>query len=272
MFQYACAKALALRNKDALKMDISECIRTDMPLWKYRLGVFVLDQNFATPEESTRLQFPHGSFSRFYLKLRTKLGIYNIGFLARIKRRKGSAYLNGFFQTERYFDDFADEIRSVFALKDPIGIEASSLMDKVNDSPSSVSLHIRRADYANDKATNNIFATFTSAYYFDALKYIAARSTGPLRVFFFSDDIEWVKENIKVPYESTYVSSPNITDHEEIALMSACRHNVISNSTFGWWGAWLNRNEGKIVVAPKRWVTKRSFAYRNIVPSSWIRL
>jgi hypothetical protein len=272
MFQYACGRALALRNKDTLKMDISECVRTDMPLWKYRLGVFNVKENFASEEEISLLKFPHGSFSVFLFKVRTKLGISNIGYSWRIKNSKGSLYLNGFFQTERYFNDFSDEIRQEFTLKNPLGDKARMVMDTIQKSPGAVSLHIRRADYASDKTTNTIYGTFTTQYYFDALAYIASKTTEPLHIFFFSDDIEWVKNNVKTPYEATYVSSPDIADHEEIALMSACTHNIISNSTFGWWGAWLNTHKGKIVVAPKLWAKKKKYAYRSIVPTSWIRL
>jgi hypothetical protein len=273
MFQYAFGKALAIQNNDVLKMDLIECIRTDNPLWKYRLGVFVLEQNFASPEEAGLLQFPRGELSRFYFKLRTKLGLFNIGFVPRFTKKKGNVYLNGFWQTEKYFKDFPDQIRAEFALKDPIGNHASLFMDSIKKSSGTVSLHIRRTDYANNTAINNMYGTFTIQYYIDALKYISSKVNGPLHIFFFSDDIEWVKNNLKVPYEATYVYSPDIKDHEELVLMSACDHNIICNSTFSWWGAWMNRNPDKIVVAPKIWArTKRNRDYKDIVPSSWIRL
>ena len=92
-------------------------------------------------------------------------------------------------------------------------------------------------------------------------------------LFVFSDDIDIAKKEMIIKkYPVTFVSSPAIPDYEELILMSRCQHNIIANSTFSWWGAWLNQNPNKIIIAPKLWTRKGNYVFRNIIPKSWIRI
>ena len=115
-------------------------------------------------------------------------------------------------------------------------------------------------------------------YYSAALKALTdelSRRDGPvgmISLYAFSDEMDWVKQNLRTGFPVTLVSGQGIDTCEEISLMSACKHNIISNSTFGWWGAWLNKNPGKIVVAPKRWASLKSQNYKDIIPEGWIRV
>jgi hypothetical protein len=93
-----------------------------------------------------------------------------------------------------------------------------------------------------------------------------------INLYVFSDDIDWAKRNLHTRFPITFVSDPDIETYEEIVLMSNCRHNIISNSTFGWWGAWLNTNNNKTVVAPKQWALKRLNNFKDIIPPRWIRI
>jgi hypothetical protein len=102
-----------------------------------------------------------------------------------------------------------------------------------------------------------------------------AKIGNDMHIFVFSDEIEWAKENIKFPYETSYVSPVKSTardEVEELILMSKCKHNIIANSSFSWWGAWLNQNRDKIVIAPKRWVLKGTNNYRDIIPRTWHKI
>ena len=147
-----------------------------------------------------------------------------------------------------------------------------------------MSLHVRRTDVTLEAETNPYFGIATPEYYERALNTLheriaaatggnAAKTASPtLRVFIFSDDIAWVQENLKIPYPTTYVSDPGIKDYEELVLMSMCPHNVIANSSFSWWGAWLNENPNKVVVAPSQWVRIRPQNYKDTVPETWIKI
>jgi hypothetical protein len=238
---------------------------------QYGLGNFNITENIATNDEISKLKYPQGVFSVYYKKIRTKLHLFNISFVPRMIKKKGDIYLDGYWQTEKYFVDFAEQIRKDLTLKNPFSNDAKAFSDQIKSTKPSVSMHMRRGDYANDKNTNRYWGTCNNEYYFKALNYLVSKVGANMHVFVFSDDIEWVKKNISIAYPTTYVSSPDIADYEEMSLMSMCDHNIIANSSFGWWGAWLNKNPGKIVVAPKRWTTKGNFAFRDIVPASWIR-
>lgn len=102
---------------------------------------------------------------------------------------------------------------------------------------------------------------------------LIAKKIGPdFHLFVFSDSIESVRNEFSSKYPITYVSSPDIPDYEELIVMSNCSHNIIANSTFSWWGAWLNKNPNKIIITPKKFSRKKDFVYRDIIPPSWIRI
>jgi hypothetical protein len=137
------------------------------------------------------------------------------------------------------------------------------------ESSNAVSLHIRRGDYVDD-VKNKYLLTFGLEYYNEAVSYIKQTVVDPV-FYIFSDDIDWAKNNLKIG-EAIFVSSPDIKDYEELVLMSKCKHNIIANSSFSFWGAWLNQNFNKIVIAPKKWSNKFVKQYSNIAPPDWIRL
>ena len=129
-----------------------------------------------------------------------------------------------------------------------------------------VSIHIRRGDYKK----YNFFLPIS--YYERAIEYIKNKIEDPIFLV-FSDDIQWVKTHVKFEDEVFFVSQEKLEDYEELILMSKCKHNIIANSSFSWWGAWLNTNDKKIVIGPNRWFdTIGKNAGYNIMPSEWIRL
>ena len=275
MFQYACGRALSLKNKDTLKLDITGYVNgstTDVARY-YSLSHFNIEETIASAYDIQKTKYPHGLISKAQRAFRTKVRReFYIGFNTDVLTQKGDAYLNGFFQTEKYFKEVENTIRSDFSLKKMFGKTASITSKKIKEDQSSISLHVRRGDYISHPVSRQYNGTCSLEYYTKALELIVSKIGRDITVFIFSDDIEWVKKNMPLPYRAEYVSSPDIPDYEELILMSQCQHNIIANSSFSWWGAWLNKNPDKIVIAPKRWTLKDPRQYRDITPTSWIRI
>lgn len=289
LFQYAYGRALSLRSNNPLKLDIEGLIRSakgDTPR-PYQLSHFAIHADIATPEEIAKLKYPFGIISKGWRYASVKfLRRFNVGFeprtfshFERIAKKGGNVYLYGFWQTERYFAEAADTLRADFTLKERLGAPAQTFADKIvaakRDGIATVSLHVRRGDVARDAMKNPYYGITTPEYYSSALTAIAER-LGPaasnMQIFVFSDGIKWTRQNISIPYPVAYVEGAGIADYEELFLMSLCDHNIIANSSFSWWGAWLNPNPAKIVIAPKRWIRKRQKQHIDICPSTWLRI
>jgi hypothetical protein len=186
--------------------------------------------------------------------------------------QKGDALLWGRWQSEKYFADAADAVRSAFTFRDPLtGIAADMALSIA--ATNSISLHVRRGDYAAQKNVAAFMGATDTAYYERAVAYMVQHVSDP-HFFIFSDDIEWCKENIKLSVPVTYAddasAGPKSAFH--LRLMSLCKHNIIANSTFSWWGAWLNANAEKIVIAPKKWFASDVIQGDYIIPEVWKKL
>lgn len=169
-------------------------------------------------------------------------------------------YLSGYWQNEKYFSEIVEEIQEVYKLSID-GELAEEILNR-----NSVSIHIRRNDYLyshNSKIYGNIC---TNEYYQSAIKYINDHVENPF-YYIFSDDISWVKDNL-IMANSLVVEHKEDEDHMDMQLMSLCKHNIIANSTFSWWGAWLNSNKEKIVIGPKKWFSNHDHV--DVLPSDWI--
>lgn len=164
------------------------------------------------------------------------------------------AYYQGYFFDLRYFDDIRQLLQHEFSLKEKIKLpcELRTILNRED----TVSVHIRRGDFL--KLDRDISG---SGYYERAFAYMKERIDSPYYLI-FSDDTEWVKANMDIPGEKLFVSGMGFADYEELTIMKHCRHNIIANSTFSYWAAYLNANEGKTVVCPKGWRTKT-------IPKDW---
>ncbi len=134
----------------------------------------------------------------------------------------------------------------------------------------SISLHVRRSDYVTDQKVNAIHGQTSLDYYEQAITYIKERTQKP-QLFIFSDDIAWVQEHLKTDVPMIFIPL-TIKDYEAQHLMSLCRHNILANSTYSWWAAWLNANPQKIVIAPKKWFNDNSRDTNDLIPENWITL
>lgn len=270
LFQYACGRRLALKNNDILKLDIEAYSKKNPRL--YGLGHFNIAENFASPVEIQNLRLPYGFVSRCIRSFRARiLRKFNIGFDPKILELKGDVYLEGFWKNESYFSDINKIIREEFTLKRPFSSAAQDASDKIIGEVCPVSIHVRRGDYVSVAGSARYHGVCSQEYYRDALIYLSMR-TKISRLFIFSDDIEWVKKNMTFDLPFTFVSKENIPDYEELLLMSYCKHNIIANSTFSWWAAWLNMNSNKIIIAPERWLAKTGNDFYKEIPSKWIKL
>lgn len=274
MFQYACGRALALRSGDLnLKLDIEGLYRAKNirdTHREYGLCNFSIKAEIISSKEAREFKYPFGFYSKLYkLVLQKVFRQYYVSFVPRILKLRGNVYLDGYFQSEKYFKDFEKEIRE--DLK-PNFVSASAIefAKKIRDSQGSVSVHVRRGDYVGHKVFGGIC---DEKYYEEALNKIKSL-IGKSTFFVFSNDISWVKKNIFFPEETFYISSEKLLDHEEVFLMSQCSNNIIANSSFSWWAAWLNDNPNKIIIAPKKWAhgLYNKYKLRNIIPKSWITI
>ncbi len=273
MFQYVLGKRLSLKNEDSLKLDISDLEKRGKDsIRSYKLHFFNIVASIATHDEINPLRCPAGVFSKaidfFEKKVFRK---FHIGWEPEILEKKGDIYVDGFWQSYKYLEGIEDSIRSDFTLKHGLSERGEKIVDTMHN-VHAISVHIRRGDYVSDAKTNTYHGTCSPAYYKEAINFFNKKITSPV-FFVFSDDITWVKSNMDfLGNEVVYVSQENIPDYEELILMSKCKHHIIANSTFSWWGAWLNPYKDKMVVAPRQWYKKDANRAKDLLPPEWVRL
>ena len=176
------------------------------------------------------------------------------------------SYLIGYWQSESYFSNVCDDIRDKFKFP-PLNSYNLPLSEKINNS-NSVSLHIRRGDYVGHELYDGIC---NLDYYKRAIVYMRERIKTPL-FFVFSNDINWCKLNLGID-DVEYVSgNTGVNNYCDMQLMSLCKHNILANSSFSWWGAWLNNNPHKLVIVPRKFFNGDMYNETDIYPSSWIKL
>lgn len=273
MFQYACGRSLALKNKDSLKLEIAGLERANQIGDIYRsfgLGAFTIEKNIASVEEVQRFKYPYGIVSKGWRFINAKiLKRTYIVYEPQVLNWKGDIFLDGYFQSPRYFDHIRDTLLVDFTLVDPLSPAGATFAAQMRET-NSVSIHVRRGDYIKNPRVLAEFGVCSLAYYKEAIAKIKATHQNPT-FFIFSDDIAWVRENLAIGTDAVFVKDPTITDYQELVLMGHCKHNIIANSSFSWWGAWLNQNHDKMVIAPTPWFESSAFD-KNLIPSTWIQL
>jgi hypothetical protein len=180
-------------------------------------------------------------------------------------------YLEGYWQTEKYFKDIKEIILRDFTIVEEPDPRNKTMADQIRGSES-VSIHVRRGDYVTNPTTNAYHGTCSEDYYKKAIQIIKNRVHKP-QFFIFSDDLTWVREHLDIGYPTVFVdfNGPD-KDYEDLRLMSLCQNHIIANSSFSWWGAYLGSDPGKIVIAPKRWFKKTDIITSDLLPESWIQL
>lgn len=241
----------------------------------YELDIFNLKVNFA---ENILLKLQLKLMWKFRKNLKNKsfLGLTffsepHFEYYKYALKVKPNTYIEGFFQTEKYFKKYEEEIRQAFMFKNKPEKFNQDIIDEMENS-NSVSIHIRRGDYVQKKRYQDVYATCSMDYYKRGADYIAQKFERP-KLFVFSDDIQWVRANWDLPYETVFIdNNSGDKSFEDMRLMSNCKHNIIANSSFSWWGAWLNKNPQKIVIAPQKWFNDKKINQEDVIPETWIRL
>jgi hypothetical protein len=262
MFQYAAGRSLACFLNTKFKMCTAALERhvPGMTSRHYALNCFNIREDFASPEDITRCTDgsrtyyePHFDFDRKFFELTNDI------------------MLEGYWQSEKYFSDIRGLIQKEFSVKAPLSGENLDLARKIQKFDS-VSIHIRRGDYVANPKTNQFHGICSLDYYQDAAKILVETLTDP-HFFVFSDDHEWPAANLALGGPTKFViNNSDAKAFEDLRLMSMCEHHILANSSFSWWGAWLNERTDKIVIAPKQWFSSPSMNTNDLLLKNWRRI
>lgn len=277
MFQYALGRSLAHILKTELKLDIFPLELN--PLRAYALNIFNITANFASGKEVSKLTIKNNSMiNRAICKIFRRQPKFASTYIKERDRRfnptifslPDNIYLQGYWQSEKYFKPIEHIIREEFTFKKLQQGKNKELANYIK-STESISLHFRRGDYASNKKTFQHHGVCGLDYAFASIKKICNKVQKPT-FFIFSDDPKWVHSNFSIEKPMIVVENNNSKkDYDDLRLMSQCKHNIIGNSSFSWWGAWLNVNPEKIVIAPRRYFNDGSDD-SDLIPEDWIRV
>lgn len=279
MFQYATGRSLACHNNTQLKLDISQFHQDN--LREYCLSPFNITENIASQADLNRVNRPLAWKVKNPVKTLksvknrktpiTYVKERDFNFNPEILKLPDNIYLEGYWQTEQYFKRIEPILQKDFSLKITLGTIIHEMSERIVQDGNAVSVHVRRGDYVTDPETNKTHGVCTIDYYERALEKMM-QNIDNVKFFIFSDDPNWVKENISLDAPSYCVSDHGLKNYEEQYLMSLCRHHIIANSSFSWWGAWICSNPEKIIIAPKKWFNRSEINTNDLIPKSWIRL
>ncbi len=281
LFQYAAGRALATYHKTELELDTSHLrlvsngsyTQRKFELEKFNIHAVIANENtlktfnFNQGRVITRLKkISPGLFNKMIFNE------HHFNFHTQFLKLPKDTYLNGYWQSEKYFNSFREKLLTEISLKEPLSLAALAIDKKINE-VNAVSLHVRRGDFVSLKSANHFHGYLEIDYYKAALEQIKNKVTDPV-FFIFSDDLDWCKENFMFIDKKEFVEGKanGISTQEELVLMSHCKHNVIANSSFSWWGAWLNQNKNKTVIAPKNWFADKKINTNDLIPNNWIKI
>ena len=279
MFQYAAGRCLAHLHNTELKLDLTYLNADSLNKYtkrEYKLDVFNISAQIAGENDLKKFQpLERGKITRTLMRklpiLFSKLIANESGhnFQKEFYSYPKHVYLNGFWQSENYFEPIKDILLKEFSLKEKLDVKNEELASQIKNS-ASVSLHIRRGDYVDRKESNDLHGLCSLEYYEKAIKHIQKTNPG-INLFVFSDDVAWAKANLKTDVPVNFIDSNN-SGHVDMYLMSLCKHNIIANSSFSWWGARLNQNPNKTVIAPMQWFADVNHATPDIYPENWVKI
>ncbi|MEE9339090.1 MAG: alpha-1,2-fucosyltransferase [Methylococcaceae bacterium] len=275
MFQYAFGFSLSKRTGQQFKLDIAGF--DSCSLRTFSLSYYGLKEDFATKDEVKTLKFCEESLiTKLLRKTKKKPPPFADTYKSEsqnseeISLSNKGAYYDGYWQNEIYFKDYRKDLINLFSITSTSS-DTKEYLQKISTTES-VSLHVRRGDYVANLHTKNVHGLCDIPYYRDSYEMISRKVNKP-HFFIFSDDLAWAKENLKFVAPLTFIEFDDAaTDNEEVFLMSQCHHNIIANSSFSWWGAWLNQHENQVVAAPRHWFADKLRKTSSLTPKSWNRL
>lgn len=277
MFQYALAYSLSRENNEEIIFDgdflENRFFAANWTFRHYELDVFGIEKKYTIPNLFSR-KFLHPIAFEFLKKIqygkrymKEKSGQF-------IKSFPKNSYLDGWFQSYKYFEKYSSDITKIFTVKTPISEQNQEMLDSIASAwDNAVSLHVRRGDYVSLISANKWHGVCSLGYYETAINSMKEKLANPV-FFVFSDDIAWCRENIHFPewMVAYYVDHNGSAGHEDLRLMYSCSHHITANSSFSWWWAYLGRNPGKTIIAPKKWFQADTFLIQYLIPHLWILL
>ncbi len=271
MFQYAFGLALATHKGVKLLLDTRGFAH-------YKLRIFGLDRFAISARIATPQELKHWpNWLRYPCRIARQLGISTRWYAERSLKYDpqwlglgDNILVEGYFQSERYFNSITDRLRSEFVPKDSFSLANSLFLERARD-PGSIAVHVRRGDYVSDKQAQKVHGVCSVEYYRNAISIIKSKVATP-HFFVFSDDVDWARGNLDVGSDATFVVGNQDSPEVDIFLMSQCANHIIANSSFSWWGAWLAANLDKIVIAPAPWFDDQQLSSEGLIPPSWITI
>lgn len=267
LFQYATGRALAIKNNTSLGFDCSGFSQD--PQRNYELNVYKISAKLIS--QSDKAAIIHDNRTLHRLLHLNKWTIYKqknfSSFDPQVPNLLGDVYLDGYWQSERYFSQFRNQISREIVLKHPLNHPRFRELGN----PQSVSVHVRRGDYISDQTVSQILAPCSLLYYQAAMSYLKSQIP-EVKFYFFSDDITWVKANFPHNQRNIFLEPDINSPARDLELMRSCSHNIIANSSYSWWAAWLNQNPSKLVIAPKKWFSTPKYSDKGIIPSGWLKI
>lgn len=277
MFQYALGRHLSLINNTNLYLDTSflndRKPKKNFTLRTFDLDIFNITAGIAPAKISKKYGINKNIFTKVVNRIIQPKSLSFIpekkfSFNPAILNLTDNVYLNGYWQSEKYFIAIQEIIRKDFSIKEPLPKHIQNLHSSIENS-NAVCIHVRRGDFVKVET----HGTLGMDYYGKAAELMCEKITNPV-FYIFSDDINWCKKNIILPGNINYVSDEFAAEKSRghLALMMACKYFIIPNSSYGWWAAWLNIHPDKIVIAPKVWFHNSTWDTKDILPLNWITL
>lgn len=276
MFQYATARSLAHKHDTQLKLDLSffSSEKENNLNRAYDLDIFSLTPEFATEPEVK--QFTRRTNNEFFDRaFRKILGLKkahvrepHFHFSESVFNAPNNVYLEGYWQSEKYFSDIDSLIRSDFSFREEMSDQAMEMLQTI-ENETSICVNVRRGDFV----TNHRHG-WHGVEYIKKAEDIIKQKVDDHRFFVFSDEIDWCKENLKFDAPAVFIghnyAGRKFQDY--LRLMAACKHFIIPNSSFAWWAVWFNQSVERIVIAPKVWFNVESLSTEDLIPTEWIRI
>jgi hypothetical protein len=282
MFQYAFGRFLSLKNKTPLKLDLSflkdrshkdNFTYRDFELDRFNIEVSIASENEIRKFEKAK-QKKKLSHMAFYFPvpfINAYLREPHFHFFQQALNAPENSYIDGYWQSEKYFYKIRERLINEFTPLKPLSAQSENLKNEII-SNQSVSIHVRRTDYVTDRIISSYHSACSEKYYYDAIKIIEQKISNP-KFYIFSDELEWFQNNVKINFPVEYVkNNTGLSSYQDQHLMSLCKHNIIANSSFSWWAAWLNANSGKTIIAPENWFVDKSRITSDLLPESWIKI
>ncbi len=279
MFQFAFVYAFSKKNHQEIRLDTS--------VYKNRKYInpegFLLRKLFQIESKTARYcdyfkvlgiyapllvlknKIPLEKICKDYIK-EENIFCFDEDIFKKLSKKK---YVNGWWQVPKYFEDFKEEITELYTFDlDLIEREYINKAKKI-ESEESVSIHVRLGDYVNNDDLKRIYYVCDEDYYKRAIENMSNKFPSA-KFYIFSDDIDEAKK-LEIFSGHTFIENKNVSSWNDMYLMSKCKHSIIANSSFSWWGAYLNKNPQKVTIAPSRWLANKT-PTPDILPSNWLKL